>query len=554
MDPRSSAQDVHRCDLCENALVHSYCDFCHVNLCKPCIGDHISDGYHKHKIVLFKERRSTLIYPKCGTHLHKNCEFQCKDCDYTLVCSSCMASEIHEGHRFVEVTYEYQTKKEIIEKDSEELEKNICPKYEEIAHDLENQLANLDGGYEKITSEISKQGEEWHREIEIIINQMKSEINEIKMKHKYILQKHLDEINEIESLMKKSLLNLKELAKSTEVSSTIEYSSKIREFSKLPPKLQVLLPTFIPNPKDRGKLCSMFGQFTTLFTATVENPLSLNQPNISVRELLDKPELVAKIQTGYTNLRSVACLNDEQIWTSGLTNDIKCLNIRGSLVQAIHTKSGKCPNDISVDSDGDILYSDGTTQTVNKVKNGRTHEIIRLQGWKPNNLCVSSNGDLLVTMRKDDYSESKVVRYSGSTEKQTIQFDDKGKPLYSGNYKIKYITENRNHDICVADFEAGLVVVVNEDGKLRWKYTAHPLMTKNNPFKPYGIATDSQCRILTADSDNHCIHILDHNGQFLRYIDNCDLKDPFGLFVDNNDILIVCDFGEGDFKKIKYST
>lgn len=51
MDPRSSAQDLHRCGLCEIAIVHTYCDFCHVNLCKPCIGDHISDGYDKHKIV-----------------------------------------------------------------------------------------------------------------------------------------------------------------------------------------------------------------------------------------------------------------------------------------------------------------------------------------------------------------------------------------------------------------------------------------------------------------------------------------------------------------------
>lgn len=51
MDPHSSAQDVHRCDLSETAIVHSSCDFCHVNLCKPCIVDHILDGYHKHTIV-----------------------------------------------------------------------------------------------------------------------------------------------------------------------------------------------------------------------------------------------------------------------------------------------------------------------------------------------------------------------------------------------------------------------------------------------------------------------------------------------------------------------
>ncbi|XP_052679630.1 uncharacterized protein LOC128160359 [Crassostrea angulata] len=551
MDPHSSAQDVPRCDLCETDTVHSYCDFCHVNLCISCIGKNISDGYDKHKIVSFQERRSTLIYPKCETHPHKNYKFQCKDCNNIFVCSSCMASKQHKGHNFVEVTEVYKTKKNDIKKDTKVLENHISPTYEEIERDLENQLANLDGGYEKLTTTMSKQGKQWHREIDIIIDKMKTEISEIKERHRELLQKHLNEIKQTQSLIEKTLHALRKIEKSTEISSTIEYCSKIREFSKLPSKVKVTLPTFIPKPIDREKLYSLFGQITPLSTNTKENVLLLNQPNISVRELLDEPELVTTIQTGYKDLRSVTCLNEDRIWTSGETNDIKCFkcfNSKGSLLQTIQKQSGYWPNEIAVNSDEELLYLDDEASTVNKIVNGRTEVLIRLQGWKPSSLCVTSSGDLLVTMFSDDETQSKVVCYLGSTEKQTIQFDDEGKPLYSGNGRLKFIAENRNHDICVADNTPGAVVVVNQDGKLRWRYTGHPSVTENDPFEPYGITTDSQSHILTADSDNHCIHILDQNGQFLRYIDNCDLDEPYGLCVDNNDNLFVCEYREGNHK------
>uniref|UniRef100_K1Q813 Tripartite motif-containing protein 3 n=1 Tax=Magallana gigas TaxID=29159 RepID=K1Q813_MAGGI len=552
MDPRSSAQDVHRCDLCETAILHSYCDLCHVNLCKLCIGDHISDGYDKHKIVPFQERRSTLIYPKCATHSHKNCDLQCKNCNNIFVCSSCAASEKHRGHIFIEVSEVYTTKKNAIADEANKLENLISPTYEEIALDLENQLANLDGGYEKLTTAISKQGEQWHREIDIIINKKKTVISEIKVKHRDLLQKHLDEIKQIQALIKQTLLAIEELKISTEVSPTIEYSSKIREFSKLPPKVKITLPTFIPKPLDHEKLYNMFGQITPLSTATEKNVLSLNQPNTSVRELLDEPELVATIQTGYEKLRRVTYLNEDCVWTCGLTKDIKCFNIKGELLHTVSNKSEKWPNDIAVDSDGNLLFIDGKSRTVNKVNNGQTEELIRLRGWTPSNLCVTSNGDLLVIMFSDDKTQYKVVRYSGSTEKQTIQFDDEGKPLYSGNINAKHITENRNHDICVADFGARAVVVVNQNGKLRWRYIGHSSVTKKKPFCPVGITTDSQSRILTADSDNYCIHILDQDGQFLRYIDNCDLEYPYGLCVDNNDNLFVSEHLNGNVKKIKF--
>nr|XP_022289260.1 uncharacterized protein LOC111101182 [Crassostrea virginica] len=551
MDPHYDAQDVARCDLCEIAIVQSYCDFCHVNLCKPCIGEHISDDYSKHTIVPFQQRRSTPIYPKCETHSKRACEYQCEDCNIFL-CTDCLASNPHnKEHKLSKLDEIFSKKKDQIKRDKQEIKEQILPVYDDIASELKNQISHIDVDYQTFTKQMSKHREELHREIDDAMNQREKEIDENKLKHLSILKKHLEEIKQLQSLMNETLHSLYEMEESNEVTSTLHYSSKNQEFSKLPPKVIVSMPQFIPKPIEKEELCSLIGKLTPLSTTLEERIFTVKKPNTSVRELLDEPEVLNTIKTGHEKLLSVTCLNEEEIWTSGgTTADIKCFNTQGALQKTIKTKLGYRPNDISVFSDGALVYSDGLA--VYKVKNDQTEEIIRLQGWGPTQLSVTSSGDLLVTMISDDTTQSKVVRYSGSTVKQTIQFDDDGQPLYSGNGKIKYITENRNLDICMADCGAGAVVVVNQAGKLRFRYTGPPSSTKNKPFKPWSITTDSQSRILTSDSKNRCIHILEVDGQFLRYIDNCDLEYPYGLCVDNDDSLFVCECNKGDVKKIRY--
>lgn len=184
------------------------------------------------------------------------------------------------------------------------------------------------------------------------------------------------------------------------------------------------------------------------------------------------------------------------------------------------------------------------------MKNKQKATLVTIEGWRPTGVCSTASNDILVVMVSEINKPTKVLRYSGSTEKQSIQYDDKGWTLYS-YCSITYISENKNLDICVSDPGAHAIVVVNKAGKLRFIYTGYG-STTIEPFDPRGIATDSQNRILTSERFNSRIHIIDKDGQFLRYIENSDFRSPHGLCIDTRDNLFVSESKTGKVKKIQH--
>ncbi|XP_052704195.1 eukaryotic translation initiation factor 3 subunit A-like [Crassostrea angulata] len=263
MDPKCSAQDVVRCHLCETPLPPLHCDTCHLDLCKACVGEHLLDDSRQHKMVPFKQRGTTPIYPNCPNHDKKQCEFYCKEC-IVPVCSSCILTNSHKGHTLLPSLDVIEAKLKAVEKDVDELQNSIYPKYEEILLELEKKKADLEIYYGKLTTNATQMGEDFHKEINILVNKSKTEINEMKTKHLAVLNQQEDKIANSVSEITKSIANLKKLLVSKDVCLVSENNSKNAQFRKLPPKLIVSLPKFTSLEIKRDQLTEQFGSLSEI--------------------------------------------------------------------------------------------------------------------------------------------------------------------------------------------------------------------------------------------------------------------------------------------------
>ncbi|XP_065944945.1 uncharacterized protein [Magallana gigas] len=556
MDFTCSAQEAVYCDLCETALVQMHCDTCLINLCTACVGGHMMIGEPTgHQFVRFQSRRPGQHPNKCliSTHYGKRCDLFCKQCQ-TQVCSSCIASGSHSDHKIMEIQQIIEFRKKKAANDKRLINNLILPSYVTIAQQLHNELDHIEKKHEEVVREIEKHGELKHLDINKTVNILKAEADAIRNNQVQTLQQEITAIDGKISSIEEVIENTQNVLDSQSLIMVSSYVSRCQEFKMLPQTVNVKMPQFKDRVIPQTEQNSMFGSLSVddLQTEVVYTEIPAALYSSPFKELMENPEIVNTIQScNSACLYSVVCRGKDMVFTTCddcTIENIKLTEKGDSKMQRSRPELENPPWDITLDKDGHLVYTD--EETINLLKNDKIQVLLTLDNWIPLNLCNTLYGDLLVIMDSCDQKQTRVVRYSGTEEKQSIQFDEKGQPFFNSYNGYKYIAENRNLDICVVDCQAGAVVVLDQAGKLRFRYTGQMSTPKNRLFCPLGLTTDSQCQILISDISNDCIHVIDQDGQFLRYID-CGLKCPWGLCTDMDDNLYVAEKG-GTLRKIKY--
>ncbi|XP_061186636.1 uncharacterized protein LOC133194746 [Saccostrea echinata] len=271
-------------------------------------------------------------------------------------------------------------------------------------------------------------------------------------------------------------------------------------------------------------------------------------------ELLNKSKVISKTPTRVNNLNAVACFGTHEAWICGESKNICRIDLHGFQKEAVTATCKYFPGDIAVTKNGELLYSDINNRTINIVRKGISETLLPIpKEWYPYTLCFTRSGDILVGMFTADNRHHKIVRYQGLEVKQEIEKDfNYENPLFKGGERPIYITENVNGDVCAADLNAKMLLVVDNKGKEKFRYNGtHARRSK--PFVPGQVVTDSSGHIIMTDQMNDCLHVLDQNGQFLKCIDDCHLEQPTGLSIDEEGRLWVGSYKTGEVKVIEYT-
>ena len=203
-------------------------------------------------------------------------------------------------------------------------------------------------------------------------------------------------------------------------------------------------------------------------------------------------------------------------------DELKLISKEGSICDTV---SHSYSNIFIYDAESFVLANRETEVIRHLIHTGKS-EIIFSSELSVVGVGRALNGNLLITLM-DELSGSRTPESRrlvqmvtpGGELLHTYQYDKDG--VTPALTFIARTLQNYNSDVCVVTLEckeedgkeAGQICVFFEEGDLKFIYEGC-----GKPFLTFDICADSLCNIICANAIDDNVHIIDSNGQFLKYL------------------------------------
>ncbi|KAJ8301021.1 hypothetical protein KUTeg_022540 [Tegillarca granosa] len=577
------------CDLCDAKIDYqlSKCLVCNVYMCRTCTTAHQRVlASKKHNIVPRIERapsKTKDVSQMCKTHKDEEIIFHCNPCnDY--ICSECILGD-HKGHDGVKFKdFANQKRREMnvklnqarisqkseitkIIKHIEEKEKENDDNDKDTENQIENRMKQIIADVNKnincLTEEKTKIHQQNKDKLEAVKSQVKQgspNFNILCTEYSELLRTGSDmEVVMSETEMYQNLQSVPSV--DTDIDMHIKKSCFVP--GKTDDKTLVSLCGYVQSFPDEEFLSSQpepgsssidsryskssLGVQTHPESHSAETKLLAElQPerNKFSRDFSPNVRVMSSFSIIAECVQSICSLSDDSaIINYYMRCDCDVVSVDEQVKNTF--KFDFLPGDIKMTSHDNIIVTDNRKPLLHKLTTkGVKTQTISTSPLRPVALCEATDGNLLVSLV--DKPSHKVGK---SSRRLVSRITMDGNTIESYEYQNTSrlftwphgVSENINKDICVVDRTSktsGRLVVVDNKGKLRYTYDGQKL---NHSFYPRDVKCDKSGHVIVNDRNNIKVHILDLNGQFIRYIaDENILKDnPICLELDKNDIVWV---------------
>ncbi|XP_056001992.1 uncharacterized protein LOC125662743 [Ostrea edulis] len=483
---------VRMCSRCQGDS-EFYCNTCRQNLCLQCKEIHVVhlDSIH-HEVVIYREKfKYTFKQETCVRHPSMIYEMFCRSCKLPV----CLQCSDHRGHTMMDLKTAYITRRQQHRATIHKIRSEIIYNCIILKTEIETDFKKCHTDFLEIRKKMSTKSQRIKRQM----NRIFKNVNTIDV-YEHRLEQSASTSVELISFLKKICISkllwihLSSLTKEIQKENVIESLTNVQV-------------------TERGR--------RMVRTESLLRELSIAFP---VKDV----SYVAHISLVSTN----------RIWISDFYTKFILTDTRGTTLDRLRdTDHSIIYGFHTVSTAGELIYidSDRNIGKLSRVQNVKSLLIKNEQPWTPHCVfCSPSTGDILIGMNKLDHShkDAKVNRYNNKGHHvQTTEKNKTGERIYG--FPI-YITESRDKDLIVSDWERGVVVTDRKENH-RFTYTGPP--SGDQRLDPRGVCVDALSHILVCDVNTDTIQMIDKNGQFLSLFltKQHGIYGPYGLFYDVKD-------------------